>query len=101
MTSSAVVASTSASGEPINPPSLLPSASQMDESRSRFAEALDVIEGLWSNDVFSYGAHFRLDELSLQPRPIESPPPIWVAAVSPETFEMTGELEDPSSPRPR
>lgn len=68
----------------------------MSESRTRFAEALDVIEGLWTHEVFSFqGDHFTIDELSLYPRPIQSPPPIWVAAVSPETFEMTARAGRP------
>jgi alkanesulfonate monooxygenase SsuD/methylene tetrahydromethanopterin reductase-like flavin-dependent oxidoreductase (luciferase family) len=61
----------------------------MAESRSRTAEALDIIEGLWTQDEFSYqGQHFAFENLTLRPKPIQSPPPIWMAAVSPETLEI-------------
>jgi alkanesulfonate monooxygenase SsuD/methylene tetrahydromethanopterin reductase-like flavin-dependent oxidoreductase (luciferase family) len=45
-------------------------------------EALAVITGLWSGEPFTFaGAHFRLDEVTFEPRPLQSPRiPIWVVA---------------------
>src|SRR5206468_2861046 len=64
----------------------------MADSRARFNEALQIIEGLWTNDVFSYhGDHFRFDDLSLYPRQVQAPPPIWMAAVSPESFDLAAQ----------
>lgn len=68
----------------------------MDESRSRFEEAIDVIEGLWTQESFSYhGRHFSFDDLTIHPRPVQSPPPMWVAAVSPSTFEFAARARRP------
>jgi alkanesulfonate monooxygenase SsuD/methylene tetrahydromethanopterin reductase-like flavin-dependent oxidoreductase (luciferase family) len=43
-------------------------------------EALTVIDGLWREDAFSFeGRHYRLDSVSLRPKPIQQPRiPIWV-----------------------
>ena len=47
----------------------------------RTNESLDVLRRLWTEDSVSHeGRHFRLDNVSLNPRPAQSPhPPIWVA----------------------
>jgi natural product biosynthesis luciferase-like monooxygenase protein len=68
----------------------------MAESRARFAESLDIIEGLWTNETFSYqGEHFQLNEVELRPKPIQAPPPIWMAAVSPESFDLAAKAGRP------
>ncbi|WP_219462393.1 LLM class flavin-dependent oxidoreductase [Nonomuraea rhizosphaerae] len=76
------------------------------EARDRFNEALEVILGLWTQEVYQHeGKFYRTGaEVSLTPRPLQAPhPPIHVAAVSPETVTMYGErglpiLADPAAP---
>jgi len=66
----------------------------MDESRSRFEEVMDICVGLWTNDRFSYeGKHYTVDDISLEPKPIQKPhPPIWVTAMqTPSTFTYAAE----------
>jgi natural product biosynthesis luciferase-like monooxygenase protein len=64
----------------------------MDESRSRFAESLEIIRGLWGEESFSFhGQHYQMDELTLHPKPVQAQVPIWVAAVSPESFDNAAE----------
>jgi alkanesulfonate monooxygenase SsuD/methylene tetrahydromethanopterin reductase-like flavin-dependent oxidoreductase (luciferase family) len=48
-------------------------------------ESLDIITGLWSGEKFSYeGNHYRLEEVTFQPRPIQEPRiPIWVGGFWP------------------
>jgi alkanesulfonate monooxygenase SsuD/methylene tetrahydromethanopterin reductase-like flavin-dependent oxidoreductase (luciferase family) len=50
----------------------------------RFLEGLDVLDGLWRNEVFSYdGRHYRIDGARLMPRPVQQPaPPLWIGATS-------------------
>lgn len=68
----------------------------MDEARGRFHESVDIIDGLWRNESFSYhGKYFSFDDLTLYPRPIQSPPPIWLAAVSPASFEAAAKSGRP------
>lgn len=77
----------------------------LSEARERFLEALDVIVGLWKETQFEHkGAFYQTGAVDLVPRPLQSPhPPIYVAAVSPETVRMFGErgipiLADPAAP---
>lgn len=45
-------------------------------------EGLEVINGLWTGDPFSYqGDHYQLDHVTIRPRPVQSPRiPVWLAA---------------------
>lgn len=64
-----------------------------DKSREVFVEALDVILGLWNTDgPFSFhGEQFDFTDIQIFPKPIQQPIPVWVAAVSPSTFQMCAE----------
>jgi probable F420-dependent oxidoreductase len=75
------------------------------EARDRFDEALEVITGLWTQETFHHeGRFYRTGEVSLTPRPLQTPhPPLAVAAVSPETVERYARrglpiLADPAAP---
>jgi alkanesulfonate monooxygenase SsuD/methylene tetrahydromethanopterin reductase-like flavin-dependent oxidoreductase (luciferase family) len=58
------------------------------ESRDRLSEAIDIVRGLWDEDDFSYeGQYYRVDHLTLFPKPVQRPVPFRVAGVSPESFE--------------
>ncbi len=50
----------------------------------RFREGLDVLEGLWTNESFSYsGKHYNISDARLSPRPVQQPrPPLWIGATS-------------------
>ncbi len=50
----------------------------------RFREGMDVMQGLWSQESFSYaGKHYRFDDVRLCPRPVQQPaPPTWIGATS-------------------
>ena len=65
-----------------------------EESRERFEEALDFILAAWRSEEFSFrGKYFHAQELSVIPRPVQTPhPPMRVAANSPETFPYAGRL---------
>jgi probable F420-dependent oxidoreductase len=47
----------------------------------RTNECLEVMRRLWTEEHVTYqGVHFRLDDVTLNPRPAQNPhPPIWVA----------------------
>ena len=63
--------------------------SEQSTSREVFNEALDIITGLWKGEPFSYdGTHFQLEDIEVFPKPIQSPIPVMIAAVSPSTFEL-------------
>ena len=65
-------------------------ADQQQHSREIFEEELEILIGLWENETFSYqGKFFQLDDVTITPRPVQKPrPPLYVAAISPSTFEL-------------
>jgi probable F420-dependent oxidoreductase len=53
----------------------------------RFDEALQVIEGLWKEDLFSFhGEHYNFADVSVCPRP-KVPPKILIGGNSPKSYE--------------
>jgi alkanesulfonate monooxygenase SsuD/methylene tetrahydromethanopterin reductase-like flavin-dependent oxidoreductase (luciferase family) len=64
----------------------------MDESRERMLESLALVRRAWTEERFSHrGRFFRVDDLTLAPRPVQQPhPPIRVAANSPDTAAWAG-----------
>jgi len=64
------------------------------ESQARFREALAIIKEAWKGKPFSYaGTFYRFENTTVAPRPYQKPhPPIRMAANTPETFSLVGEL---------
>ncbi len=59
----------------------------MDESRERVEEGLEILRRCWGDEPFSFqGRFWSFPEIDVVPKPIQKPPPLWTAAVSPETF---------------
>jgi alkanesulfonate monooxygenase SsuD/methylene tetrahydromethanopterin reductase-like flavin-dependent oxidoreductase (luciferase family) len=44
-------------------------------------EGLEIVQGLWSGEAFSFhGTHYHLENVTLLPKPLQSPRiPVWVA----------------------
>lgn len=65
-----------------------------EESRERFEESLEVILRGWTSERLSYqGKYFRVRDVRLTPQPVQKPyPPIRIAANSPDTFAIAGQL---------
>jgi len=61
-------------------------------SRDMFHESVEIIEKAWTEDRFSYdGTFYQVHDLSVRPKPLQKPrPPIWMASLSPETFQLCG-----------
>ena len=66
----------------------------MGDSRSLTEEALAVLRLSFGPERVSFrGRHFHFDDLDVVPRVVQRPhPPLWTAAVSPESFEMAARL---------
>jgi len=66
----------------------------VDQSRSRqlFHEGVEVLINAWTQERFSYqGQFYQIQDLSVRPKPLQQPhPPIWMAALSQETFALCG-----------
>jgi natural product biosynthesis luciferase-like monooxygenase protein len=64
----------------------------MNESRERFNEGVDILRGTWANDRFSYDGKFNsFENVELRPRPIQRKPRIFLGSVmSPESIQYAG-----------
>src|SRR5207244_372707 len=66
---------------------------KMSESRARVDEGLAILRRAWGDEPFSFDGQFwSFPEIDVVPTPLQKPhPPLWTAAVSPETFPMAAE----------
>lgn len=64
---------------------------EMQDSRALTQETLDILRLSFSRQPVSYqGQHLRLENLDILPHVVQQPPPpLWSAAVSPESFEWS------------
>ena len=64
------------------------------ESRGRFEECVEIILKAWTADSFSFhGEHFSINELSVNPKPFQTPyPPVKVGVTSAESFPVIGRM---------
>lgn len=67
----------------------------MEQSRELTDEALDILRLSFGKQPVSYrGKHYRLHELDILPHVVQSPhPPLWTAAVSPDTYVWAAQQE--------
>ncbi len=66
----------------------------MEESRERVAESIAILRGHFRGGPLSHsGKHYQLEALDIVPVVIQRPhPPLWMAAVSPESFDVAAQL---------
>jgi alkanesulfonate monooxygenase SsuD/methylene tetrahydromethanopterin reductase-like flavin-dependent oxidoreductase (luciferase family) len=63
------------------------------EATGRMNEIIDILKLAWTQETFSYsGEYYNYKDISIYPRPKQRPhPPIWRAAVSPDSFRFAAE----------
>jgi len=56
----------------------------VEESRARFDEGVDLLLDLWEGETIAWEGKFRppLRGYTAQPRPLQSPPPVWIGGGS-------------------
>lgn len=69
---------------------------QHDDRYARTSEWLDVVNGVWSRDHFSYsGKYYRVEDNVLQPKPVSKPrPTLYAGGESPAAKELIAEKCD-------
>jgi dimethylsulfone monooxygenase len=69
---------------------------QHDDRYARTSEWLDVLDGVWSRDHFSYsGKYYRVEDNSLEPKPVSKPRPcIYAGGESPTAKDLIAEKCD-------
>ena len=64
------------------------------ERASRMEESLAIIKGLWTQENFSFtGKHYTIPPFTLVPKPVQSRPPLWVAATTEKAFDRAARYE--------
>jgi dimethylsulfone monooxygenase len=69
---------------------------QHDDRYARTSEWLDVLDGVWSRDHFSYsGKYYRVEDNVLEPKPVSKPRPrIYAGGESPAAKDLIAEKCD-------
>jgi natural product biosynthesis luciferase-like monooxygenase protein len=62
------------------------------KSRGMFNEAIEIILQAWTQERVNYsGVHYQVKDVPVRPKPLQKPhPPVWMAALSPESFVQAG-----------
>jgi alkanesulfonate monooxygenase SsuD/methylene tetrahydromethanopterin reductase-like flavin-dependent oxidoreductase (luciferase family) len=65
-----------------------------EETRPLWEEALRMIVGAWTEDVFQWqGERFTFPPRRVLPKPLQKPhPPLWAATTSPESHGLVGRM---------
>jgi probable F420-dependent oxidoreductase len=66
------------------------------EDRAKiFDEALHVLRSCWVAGSFTHhGAHFHFDDLRVEPKPVQSPPEVWLGGIAPSELKRVARLAD-------
>jgi len=65
------------------------------ERGRRTDEAIEIIRRLWLEDEVTFqGEFYRLDRVRLLPKPVQTPPPIWIGGKSEAALRRAGRLGD-------
>ena len=60
-----------------------------------FDEALPLIRRFWTEDAVDHdGKHFHYQGLSIGPKPVQSPPDVWLGGQAPSELRRVGRLSD-------
>lgn len=61
----------------------------MDEATARYQECVTIVNGLLTQEHFSFeGKYWTIDDLTIQPRPVQEPIPMWCTVMkTPSSFE--------------
>lgn len=61
-------------------------------TRGQFRESIEIIKQAWTQETVNFeGEHYQFLDVPIRPKPKQDPVPIWMAALSKETFELAGQ----------
>ena len=68
---------------------------QRTERSSIFDESLPLLRRFWSEDhVTHHGQHFDFEDVTIQPKPIQQLPDVWLGGMAPSELRRTGRVGD-------
>jgi len=66
-----------------------------EERARRFNEALAVLRACWTQEsVTHHGEFFHYDAMRVEPKPVQSPPDVWLGGIAPSELKRVGRLAD-------
>jgi alkanesulfonate monooxygenase SsuD/methylene tetrahydromethanopterin reductase-like flavin-dependent oxidoreductase (luciferase family) len=67
----------------------------IEDSRARVDEGIEIMRRCWGDGAASYeGRFWSFPEVDVFPKPVQQPhPPLWTAAVQPETFALAADRD--------
>jgi probable F420-dependent oxidoreductase len=66
-----------------------------EDRASWFDEALPLIRRLWTEDAVDHeGARFHYSGLQVRPKPVQTPPDVWLGGLAPSELRRVGRLGD-------
>ncbi len=71
-----------------------PLGASFDNNQSVFEEGMEIVRRLWDSDrpVSFRGRHYAFDDVTITPRPLQSPVPAYVASFSSPSIELAARL---------
>ena len=71
-----------------------PLGADFDDNQSVFEEGMEIVRRLWdaSGPISFKGKHYTFDDVSITPRPLQSPLPAYVASFSSPSIELAARL---------
>ena len=65
-----------------------------DDNQSLFEEGMEIVRRLWDAEgpISHHGRHYRFDDVSITPRPVQRPLPAYVASFSRPSIALAGRL---------
>lgn len=65
---------------------------QIEDSKDRFHEHVEIVLQAWQNDKFSFEGRFnQFRDVEVLPKPLQNPMPFWIAASSLDAVKWAGE----------
>jgi len=67
-----------------------------EDALGRFVEGVQIIKKLWTEDSVTYdGRHYELDDVSINPKPIQDPrPPVYIGASNTPSVRRAARIAD-------
>jgi len=72
----------------------LPFKVSFEDNQEIFAEGLEIVRRLWQSDapISHRGKHYSFENISITPKPIQRPLPVYVASFSKPSIELAAKL---------
>lgn len=66
-----------------------------EDRAAMFNESLGLIRRLWTEDHVTHdGRFYHCEDISVRPRPVQTPPEVWLGGIAPSELRRVGRLAD-------